>query len=119
MHAPCPFRTIAFPPLTPLQAAFLLSNTQFPHPTAGDPTLQQQAAADAAAAALGSTVSDEDVLRQHHRFLRGPEEEAEAAAAAAGPDAAANWGVRLARRYYNRLFKEYAIADLSRWVEGG
>lgn len=24
------------------------------------------------------------------------------------------WGVRLARRYYARLFKEYAIADLSR-----
>jgi hypothetical protein len=30
-------------------------------------------------------------------------------------EAASSWGVRLAKRYYARLFKEYAIADLSRY----
>ena len=31
-------------------------------------------------------------------------------------DAAGNaWEVRLARRYYAKLFREYAIADLSRY----
>lgn len=40
------------------------------------------------------------------RFLRGPEDDA--------PQAPSSWGARLARRYYARLFKEYAIADLSR-----
>jgi len=40
------------------------------------------------------------------RFLRGPEDDA--------AQGANSWGARLARRYYSRLFKEYAIADLSR-----
>jgi hypothetical protein len=30
-------------------------------------------------------------------------------------ESASSWGVRLAKRYYARLFKEYAIADLSRY----
>jgi hypothetical protein len=55
--------------------------------------------------AIPAAVTDEDVLRQHHRFLRGP----------ADDDLAADsWGVRLAKRYYDRLFKEFAIADMSR-----
>ena len=60
----------------------------------------------APAAALAGTVTDEDVLRQHHRFLRTAADDAQ--------DSSADWGVRLAKRYYARLFKEYAIADLSR-----
>lgn len=69
--------------------------------------LSQQQEPDAAAV-LCSTISDEDVLRAHHRFLRAPEDDA--------GEEGASWGARLARRYYARLFKEYAIADLSRWV---
>jgi hypothetical protein len=61
---------------------------------------------DAAAAALASTISDEDALWAHHRFLRGPEDDA--------GEQGASWGARLARRYYARLFREFAIADLSR-----
>lgn len=61
---------------------------------------------DAAAAALASTVTDEDALKAHHRFLRRPEDEE--------GEQAGSWGARLARRYYARLFKEFAIADLSR-----
>lgn len=40
---------------------------------------------------------------QSYRFIRRPED-----------DAANTWEARLAQRYYSRLFKEYAIADLSR-----
>ncbi|KAF8060008.1 Fra10ac1 [Scenedesmus sp. PABB004] len=85
-------------------------------PRRAHPAAAPRAAAGAAggaadpAAALAATVSDEDALRAHHRFLRGPADEA-------GEDARA-WGARLARRYYARLFKEYAIADLSRHAEG-
>eukprot|EP00775_Hariotina_reticulata_P006963 gene6962-biopygen8763 len=67
---------------------------------------QQVEAGNAAAAA--AAVTDEDVLRQHHRFLRGPADD---------DQAADSWGVRLAKRYYDRLFKEFAIADMSRYKE--
>lgn len=47
--------------------------------------------------------SDAEVLAQHHKFIRTVEDDAALSAA----------DLRLARRYYDRLFKEYAIADLS------
>jgi hypothetical protein len=65
-------------------------------------------------AALPPARSDLDALRKAHRFVRAPADDA-AAAAAGG---AAAWEARLAQRYYDRLFKEYAIADLSRHREG-
>jgi hypothetical protein len=46
--------------------------------------------------------TDEDALRAAHRFLRSPEDEADT-----------RWEARLAAKYYDRLFKEYAVADLS------
>jgi len=49
--------------------------------------------------------SDLDALRTHHRFLRDLDE------------APLSWGERLAARYYARLFREFAIADLSRFRE--
>uniref|UniRef100_A0A1A9V1Q1 Protein FRA10AC1 n=1 Tax=Glossina austeni TaxID=7395 RepID=A0A1A9V1Q1_GLOAU len=54
---------------------------------------------------------DIDVIREHHRFLWNDNEEE--------VDASANesWEVRLARRYYDKLFKEYCIAELSRYKE--
>jgi hypothetical protein len=51
--------------------------------------------------------SDADVLAQHHRFIRTIEDDQ--AVLSKHPPAE----LRLARRYYDRLFKEYAIADLS------
>ncbi|KAF6255475.1 folate-sensitive fragile site protein Fra10Ac1-domain-containing protein [Scenedesmus sp. NREL 46B-D3] len=72
-----------------------------------DGTTQQPR--DAAAAALASTISDEDALRAHHRFLRGPEDDE--------GEQGGSWGARLARKYYARLFREFAIADLSRYKE--
>lgn len=56
--------------------------------------------------ALDSTRTDADVLRQSYRFIRRPED-----------DASDTWETRLARRYYDRLFREFAIADLSRFKE--
>lgn len=52
-----------------------------------------------------------DGLRQlflpAERFLRSEED-----------DSSASWETRLAKRYYAKLFKEYCIADLSRYKEG-
>lgn len=33
-------------------------------------------------------------------------------------DSTDSWDVRMARRYYAKLFKEYAVADLSRYRVG-
>uniref|UniRef100_A0A1A9WFZ0 Protein FRA10AC1 n=1 Tax=Glossina brevipalpis TaxID=37001 RepID=A0A1A9WFZ0_9MUSC len=54
---------------------------------------------------------DIDVIREHHRFLWNDNDEE--------TNASANesWEVRLARRYYDKLFKEYCIAELSRYKE--
>lgn len=47
---------------------------------------------------------DTDVVRENHRFLW---EEGEAL----------SWGERVAKKYWDKLFKEYCIADLSRYKE--
>ena len=46
-------------------------------------------------------------MRTTFRFLRSEEDDAELGA----------WEARMARRYYDKLFKEYCIADLSRYRE--
>lgn len=45
--------------------------------------------------------TDHDVLREHHRFVWAPE------------DATDSWEKRLAKRYYDKLFREYCICDLT------
>ncbi|XP_071866775.1 protein FRA10AC1 homolog [Bombus fervidus] len=45
--------------------------------------------------------TDYDVIRENHRFLWGQDNEPE------------TWGARLAKKYYDKLFKEYCIADLT------
>jgi len=52
---------------------------------------------------------DIDVIREHHKFLWDEEEEE------GGSEE--SWETQLARRYYNKLFKEYCIIDLSRYKE--
>ena len=49
--------------------------------------------------------TDADVLREHHRFIREDE---------APPT---SYEQRLAAKYYSKLFKEYAIADLRHYKE--
>ncbi|XP_056004638.1 protein FRA10AC1 homolog [Ostrea edulis] len=48
--------------------------------------------------------TDIDVIKEHHRFLWNEEE-------------ADTWEKRLAKKYYDKLFKEYCITDLSRYKE--
>ncbi|EFJ41245.1 alpha-1,2-mannosidase [Volvox carteri f. nagariensis] len=46
--------------------------------------------------------TDADALREHHRFIRSDAD-----------NESSSWEARLAKRYYDRLFKEYAIVDLT------
>ncbi|XP_072229233.1 protein FRA10AC1 isoform X2 [Leuresthes tenuis] len=50
--------------------------------------------------------TDLDVLRQNHRFLWKDEDEEDM-----------TWEKELAKKYYDKLFKEYCIADLRRYKE--
>ncbi|GLI67337.1 hypothetical protein VaNZ11_011525 [Volvox africanus] len=50
----------------------------------------------------GPIRTDADALREHHRFIRSDADNDDN-----------SWEARLAKRYYDRLFKEYAIVDLS------
>lgn len=49
--------------------------------------------------------TDADVLRNNHRFLWDDQEPA------------GTWEQQLARKYYDKLFKEYCLCDLSRYRE--
>ncbi|XP_034049036.1 protein FRA10AC1 [Thalassophryne amazonica] len=50
--------------------------------------------------------TDLDVVRENHRFLWRDEDEDDM-----------TWEKELAKKYYDKLFKEYCIADLSRYKE--
>ncbi|XP_076419125.1 protein FRA10AC1 homolog isoform X2 [Peromyscus maniculatus bairdii] len=50
--------------------------------------------------------TDLDVIRENHRFLWNEDDEEDM-----------TWEKRLAKKYYDKLFKEYCIADLSRYKE--
>ena len=54
-------------------------------------------------------VSDLADLRDYHEFVRDDEADNEAYNS--------SYKIRMARRYYDRLFREYAIIDLSRFKE--
>lgn len=47
--------------------------------------------------------TDGDVIRDNHKFLWDESDQPE------------TWGQRLAKRYYDKLFKEYCICDLSQY----
>ena len=65
-------------------------------------------AARARASVLRAPVADDlSVVKSSFRFLRSDEDD----------DALSAWEARLARRYYDRLFREYCVADLSRCRE--
>lgn len=57
--------------------------------------------------AIRSTKTDHDALKESFRFIRSEED-----------DMDDTWEVRLAKRYYSKLYREYAIADMSRYGEG-
>ena len=53
--------------------------------------------------------SDLEVLKEYHEFVRDDQYDQENSQ---------DWRVRLARRYYDELYKEYAIIDLSHYLAG-
>ena len=59
---------------------------------------------------LRNMSSDANILREQHQFIRDDDEDR------ANFDG--SWELRMARKYYDKLFKEYAIADLTRYEEG-
>eukprot|EP01027_Heterolobosea_sp_BB2_P011673 GEZU01016988.1.p1 GENE.GEZU01016988.1~~GEZU01016988.1.p1 ORF type:complete len:143 (-),score=28.82 GEZU01016988.1:52-480(-) len=69
--------------------------------------------------------TDYDVIRENYKFL-GPDEEDEKLiidVAKAGDDEEPQkkrlaWEKRLVAKYYSKLFREYCLADLSRYKEG-
>lgn len=50
--------------------------------------------------------TDIDVIRENHKFLWDDDD-----------DTIDSWEKQLAKRYYDKLFKEYCIGDLSRYKE--
>ena len=61
-----------------------------------------------------SDKTDYDVLRENHRFLwPSDDEEADVETQSERND----WGRRLAKKYYDSLFREFTICDLSRYKE--
>lgn len=52
--------------------------------------------------------TDHDVIKEHHKFVWNDDDE---------DDTPLSWEKRLAKRYYDKLFKEYCICDLSRYKE--
>ncbi|KAJ3367644.1 hypothetical protein GGF31_007193 [Allomyces arbusculus] len=58
--------------------------------------------------------TEHDLVRQHHQFLRDPNADAQIAAL----DGNDRWAAQLAKAYYDRLFKEYCLGDLSRYKTG-
>ncbi|XP_055959973.1 uncharacterized protein LOC126661010 isoform X2 [Mercurialis annua] len=51
--------------------------------------------------------TDKDTLREGYRFVRTEED-----------DMDTSWEQRLVKRYYDKLFKEYCIADMSKYKTG-
>eukprot|EP00124_Ichthyophonus_hoferi_P001754 Ihof_evm4s101 gene=Ihof_evmTU4s101 len=51
--------------------------------------------------------TDMDVIKDEHRFLWTSEDEVDL-----------TWEKQLAKKYYDKLYKEYCIADLSRYKDG-
>jgi len=55
------------------------------------------------------TDSDRELLVKHHEFIRDEDKDKDLGGK--------SWGARMARRYYDKLFKEYALVDLRRYKE--
>lgn len=53
--------------------------------------------------------TDFDVLRENHRFVWDDLEDEDG-----HEEVGLTWGQRVAKKYYDKLFKEYCIVDLSR-----
>jgi hypothetical protein len=53
---------------------------------------------------------DLEALEAHHEFIRDDHKDRQ--------QLNTSWEMRMARKFYNKLFKEFALVDLSRYQEG-
>jgi protein FRA10AC1 len=53
--------------------------------------------------------TDVDIVRENYRFIQEGDEEEEDTM---------NWEKRVAKKYYDKLFKEYALVELKYYKEG-
>ncbi|XP_029652194.1 protein FRA10AC1 homolog isoform X2 [Octopus sinensis] len=60
--------------------------------------------------------TDLDIIREHHRFLWSDDDDSDGDDLDVD-DGDSSWEKRLAKRYYDKLYKEYCITDLSRYKE--
>lgn len=73
-------------------------------------SVSSEASSIAARKDHGISQNDLAVLKQQFQFIRDDEADAE--------QGETDWQVRMSARYYRQLFREYALADLSRYKEG-
>jgi len=60
------------------------------------------------APSVHAPITEFDVLKSSHRFLRSEEEE----------DKQLTWNDKLAKKYYNSLYREFAVCDLKHYKSG-
>lgn len=62
-----------------------------------------------------------EILQQRHRFLRDEEDDQSTSKGKqkAGSSSTEEWEEQLSKSWYDKLFREYALCDLSRYKEGG
>lgn len=53
-----------------------------------------------------------DVLKEHHQFIR------DASASSSSANAALSWEDQVALKYYNSLFREFAVVNLKHYRSG-
>ncbi|KAI8143404.1 folate-sensitive fragile site protein Fra10Ac1-domain-containing protein [Fennellomyces sp. T-0311] len=56
----------------------------------------------------GSVKTEYDIIRENHKFIRSDDED----------DEEASWEQRVAKKYYDTLFKEYALCELKYYKQG-
>jgi protein FRA10AC1 len=93
----------------PLSSSSQLKNIIVNHSTTNSNFDKHKALIDIYKNGALSINDDIEVFRSSHQFVRDDEEDAE--------KLSIDWKYRMARRYYNKLYKEYAIVDLNLYLE--
>lgn len=60
-----------------------------------------------------------EILQQRHQFLRDNDDDSSRSMVKAGGASTEEWEEQLSKSWYDKLFREYALCDLSRYKEGG
>ena len=66
-----------------------------------------------------STLSELTILQKHHQFIRDDDDDNPAQAGPSHRKESLTWEDKLALSWYKKLFREYALCDLSQYKSGG